>query len=128
MNYRDYIANVRSDCYEYIDDNFDPREYTGRDLYEFFDDMELVVTGNDNGSYYCSTYMAEQAVSGVVFDNDFLLSFRAYGLDDIFQSDDLIGDPERFDVIVRYTAFQELYSELENYCLDLIEDVSEEEE
>ena len=116
MKFFDYVANVREDAENYISANYD----SSVDFDDFYCDMELSVTGNDNGSYYCNSYCAREAVSEVLFDPDFLDAVQSYGTDiftscfpgDLFE---LLLDPEGVDVMVRIVVLSILYGELEEY-------------
>ena len=91
----------------------------GCDIDEVMCDMELSVTGNDNGSYYCSSSRAQAAVEGVIFDNDFHNAANCYG----FCLSDYLDSPETFDVVVRIVAFNELYSDIYSMVKSAIEEV-----
>lgn len=109
MNRHEYEEQVLSDCKDWIDEN---HEY-----YSSFesarDDMELAVTGNDNGSYYCNSYKAEQAVGGVIFDSSIsdLLQFHL-GVEGGIPTH---RGAETADVYVRIAIFYELSNEIESY-------------
>lgn len=67
----DYKENVKSDILGYISENFAIYEVTeklaDRDEWEqeLYDDLWISdsVTGNASGSYYCSTWSAEEAIA-----------------------------------------------------------------
>lgn len=87
----------------------------------FIDDA---VTGNGSGSYYCNSYKAEQAVSGIIFDEEAVDEFRGMGYDGIPTE---MG-AESCDVIARCIALGLVSGELENYYNSLIEAAEEEED
>lgn len=117
MRYADYLDDVLCDVKNYIDENKD--YLRGCDIDNVMDDMELSVTGNDNGSYYCSSAKARAAVEGVVFDNDFHNAANHYG----FCLSDYLDSPETFDVVVRIVAFHQLYDEIYTMVENAIEEV-----
>lgn len=70
MNYSDYRSEVYEDTIQYIKDcdylnNFadpDPDcRWEGREFCDMMDEAMLPVTGDDNGSYYCNSYKAQEA-------------------------------------------------------------------
>ena len=69
MNERyDYMAEVKQDVLDYIEDEINLPEWRGRaeELEEHLNDVLWVsdrVTGNASGSYYCNTWAAEEAIS-----------------------------------------------------------------
>lgn len=107
MNKQDYIENLKQDAIEWMDDN--------AESYDSFDnawyDMELTITGNDCGSYYCNTKRAEESLAGVIWDTEVIDAVEAYGYEGI----PMYKGAEAVDVIVRIALLGELYSELEEY-------------
>ena len=64
----DYLAAVKADVVAYIEDEISLEEWRGRreELEEHLNDELWAcdrVTGNASGSYYCSTWKAEEALS-----------------------------------------------------------------
>ena len=64
----DYLAAVKADVAAYIEEEVDLSEWRGRreELEEHLNDELWTcdrVTGNASGSYYCSTWKAEEALS-----------------------------------------------------------------
>lgn len=114
MNKEQYIGNLLADGIEFIDDNYDIYD-TFDDLY---DEMELVITGNDNGSYYCNTAKAEEALAGVIWDQDVIDAVRWLG----YESIPLSEGAESADVIVRIALMNEVTNRLKNYYEELKED------
>lgn len=127
MNYSDYHEAVYSDTIEYIEDqsylgNFadpDPNCTWGwSDFLDMMDEIELCVTGNDNGSYYCNSYKAKQALQDAVFDEDILALLSAHGLEDSFWRYMREGDYESADVIIRCAMFYEIYDDVQEWIID----------
>lgn len=109
MDKQQYEQAVLEDSREWIDENV---EYY--DCFESAkDDMELVVTGNDNGSYYCNTARAEEALSGVMFDTSIAEALELHlGIQGGIPTD---RGAETADVYVRFVCFYEQLSEIEEY-------------
>lgn len=109
MDKQQYEQAVLEDSKEWIDENI---EYY--DCFESArDDMELVVTGNDNGSYYCSTYKAEQALKDIVFDNSIADALKfELGIEGGLPLD---RGAETCDVLVRFVCFYEQLNTIEKY-------------
>lgn len=127
MNYSDYHEAVYSDTIEYIEDqgylhNFadpDPNCTWGwNDFLDMMEEIELCVTGNDNGSYYCNSYKAKQALQDAVFDEDILTLLSAHGLEDSFWRYMREGDYESADVIIRCAMFYEVYDDVQEWIID----------
>ena len=115
MTYEDYINDIIVDGKQYIEEFLEYNK--DADLDDIIDAMFVSrVTGNDNGSYYCNSYKAKQALKDVVFEDWFEDMFEEFGL-----SSNLFRDPEGLDVSVRcyllgdpkvVEAFEDYYSEL----------------
>lgn len=127
MNYSDYHEAVYSDTIEYIEDqgylhNFadpDPNCTWGwNDFLDMMEEIELCVTGNDNGSYYCNSYKAKQALQDAVFDEDILTLLSAHSLEDSFWRYMREGDYESADVIIRCAMFYEVYDDVQEWIID----------
>ena len=127
MNYSDYREAVYSDTIEYIEDqgylhNFadpDPNCTWGwNDFLDMMEEIELCVTGNDNGSYYCNSYKAKQALQDAVFDEDILTLLSAHGLEDSFWRYMRESDYESADVIIRCAMFYEVYDDVQEWIID----------
>ena len=117
MTFEDYKNETRENIKEYIRENYEKEELDSIDLDSLRDDLFMAdsVTGNASGSYTCNTYQAEQNVSGIIWDDEFIdaLDF-AYGED--------IGDcmkrgAETVDVTARclsldYLDLQEIVDEI----------------
>lgn len=107
MNKQQYIENLLADAKDWIDEN---AEYYDR-FDDAYDEMQMVITGNDNGSYYCSTRRAEESLSGVMWDNDVIELCKDLGYDGIPTE----KGAEACDVIVRYVLCGDIYGEAEDY-------------
>lgn len=72
MNFRDYIEETKENAKEYITSEWDYLK--DKESEEIFDDLFLSdsVTGNGSGSYTFSTYQAQQNISELIFDDDFI--------------------------------------------------------
>ena len=120
MTYEDYINDIIVDGKQYIKEFL---EYDkNADLDEIIDAMFVSnVTGNDNGSYYCNSYKAKQAVKDVIFEDWFKDMCDEFGVFERKDVIDFLYDPESLDVSVRcyllgssevIEAFENYYSEL----------------
>lgn len=114
MNKSEYEIEVLEDAKEWMEENIS--------YYDNFEDayyeLELVVSGNDNGSYYCNTYKAQEALEGVIFDSSIQELLRFY-LD--IQELPISRGAETCDVLVRIVLLQDNYSELERFFNELKE-------
>ena len=111
MNKQEYLEDLLESGKEWIDDyfygSFDPDD----EFSDIYDDMQMVITGNDNGSFYCSTAKAAEAISEAMWDEEVVDLIRELGYDGIPTD----KGPEAVDVIIRYALLGEVYSELEDY-------------
>lgn len=111
MNKQEYLDELLESGKEWINDyfygSFDPDD----EFSDIYDDMQMVITGNDNGSYYCSTAKATEAISEAMWDEEVVDLIRDLGYDGIPTD----KGPEAVDVIIRYALLGEVYSELEDY-------------
>lgn len=121
MTYEDYVNDIIVDGKEYIKETLDYNPDTDFDT--ILDDMFVSrVTGNDNGSYYCNSYKAEQAVKDVIFEDWFLDMCKDF---DIFNREDpieFIFNPEAMDVSVRcyLLGFSDVIESLQEYYDELV--------
>ena len=100
MNFDDYCSEVYNDSMDVIRDSY--KDYDNwEDLY---DELFLCVTGNDNGSHYCNSAKAEEALEGVLWDSDYAAEYGSLPTD---------KGPEVCDVIVRINALEGMGSNLE---------------
>lgn len=129
MNYNEYKEQIFNDTIEYIKDNeylanfknADPNyRWEEREFYEIMEDAELPVTGNDNGSYYCSSYKAKEALRDAVFDTDILSVLSANCMEDMFWRYMQDGDYESADVIIRCAMFYEISYDVEAWIEEQI--------
>lgn len=102
--YVDSVATAIRDC---IGDFVDPSDYPDFDTFEsvadaYRDDIELEATGNDNGSFFCSSYRAKEFIGSAVWDDDLVSAMRDYG--------DIPTDPETWDVVARIAVFSDAWS------------------
>lgn len=107
MNKMNYLIQLSIDGREFIEDNvgyYDSFE-------DLFDEMQNVITGNYNGSYYFSRYKAEQAVADAIWDDEIIDALKDLGYDGV----PLEKGPEAVDVIIRCALIYEIHSELESY-------------
>lgn len=120
MNKQEYLVDLLEAGQDWIDENIEDYDNFSDAYWE----MELVITGNDNGSYYCNSYKAEEAVSGVLWDEEIVEAVKELGFDGMPTD----KGPEALDVIVRIALLSYIYSDLEDYWDDNKEDEEEEEE
>ena len=68
----DYVEETKENAKEYI--QFEWQYLKDKDKEEIFDILFLEdsVTGNGSGSYTFSTYQAQQNISELIFDDDFI--------------------------------------------------------
>lgn len=120
MTYEDYINDIIVDGKQYIEEFLEYNK--NADLDEIIDSMFVSsVTGNDNGSYYCNSYKAKQAVKDVIFEDWFKDMCDEFGVFERKDVIDFLYNPESLDVSVRcyllgssevIEAFENYYSEL----------------
>lgn len=129
MNYSDYRYEVYEDTIQYIKDceylnNFadpDPDyRWEERESYDMMDEAMLPITGDDNGSYYCNSYKAQEALRDVPFDQDILSVLSANCMEDSFWRYMREGDYEAADVIIRYAMFYEIYNDVQAWIEEQI--------
>lgn len=129
MNYNDYRREVYEDTIQYINDceylnNFtdpDPDcRWEEREFYDMMDEAWLPVTGNDDGSYYCNSYKAKEALKDAIFDTDILTLLSGHEMEDSFWRYMQEGDYEAADVIVRCAMFWEVESDVQAWIEEQI--------
>ena len=119
----DYLAAVKADVVAYIEDEISLEEWRGRreELEEHLNDELWAcdqVTGNASGSYYCSTWKAEEALShNWDLLADALVEFGQDGVDVLRQG------AEAMDVTIRCYQLGQAISEALN---ELSEELEEE--
>ena len=114
MNKHEYIEELLDAGKEYIDEYFECSFDPDEDFSDIFDDMQLRITGNDNGSYYCSSAKAKEAIADAMWDEEVVDAVRDLGYDGIPTD----KGPEAVDVIIRFALLGEVYSDLECYFDD----------
>lgn len=108
MNKNEYLAEILYDAKDWIDTNHVDYWYFD----EAWNAMELEITGNDNGSYYCSSAKAIEALKDVIFDYDVKEAIKDY----MPCYDMLEADPETLDVIVRIALMERyLFEDIKEY-------------
>lgn len=125
MNWADYIEAVRNDTENFFIengylDNFKNDDWDYNDFSDLMDEIELCVSGNDNGSYYCNSYRAEQAVKDIIFDDDFYDAAQCHETWYYFQKYLGKQDAEAADVIARLTAFYENWCDIKMWLEEKI--------
>lgn len=115
MNFSEYQDAVIAEAKQYIDDdgveNYD-------DFDEWLDDYQDQITGNDNGSFYCSYALAEEALQGVMFDERVITYCDDLGYDNGLPLD---KGPEACDVIVRFIALYTVLGDITEYWYEVKE-------
>lgn len=122
MLWSEYQEEVKSDAMDAIKENLEYND-SWDEMYDslFIDDS---VTGNASGSYYCNSYKAAEAVSGIIFDSEAVDEFKAAGYDGIPTEE----GAETCDVIARCICLGLVSGELEEYYDSLTEQDEDEDE
>lgn len=122
MLWSEYMDEVKSDAMDAIKENLEYND-SWDEMYDslFMDDS---VTGNASGSYYCNSYKAEKAVSGIIFDDEAITEFEDMGYDGIPTKE----GAETCDVIARCICLGLVSGELEEYYDSLTEDEDEDDD
>ena len=122
MNFQDYIACVRADGEDFINDQY--KDYNDWD--SIYDEMFVNdgVTGNSSGSYTFNTYTAKKNVEELVWGDDFINELNGMGMN---LAECIKGGPESMDVIARCLALPYASSYLEKLFNELKEEEAEEE-
>lgn len=122
MLWSEYQEEVKSDAMKAIKENLEYND-SWDEMYDslFMDDS---VTGNASGSYYFNSYKAEQAISGIIFDDEATDEFEAMGYDGIPTEE----GAEACDVIARCICLGLVSGELEEYYDSLTEQDEDEDE
>lgn len=110
MEWNDYLEEVRGCAEEFIDNELDDDV---KDFDEAFDILrdDDAVTGNASGSFTMNRAQAKENIEDILWDSEVETRFCEMGYDGFPMSE----GPEAIDVIARYIALGELYSELETY-------------
>ena len=122
MLWSEYQEEVKSDAMDAIKENLKYND-SWDEMYDslFMDDS---VTGNASGSYYCNSYKAAEAISGIIFDDEAITEFEYMGYDGIPTEE----GAETCDVIARCICLGLVSGELEEYYDSLTEQDEDEEE
>ncbi|MBT1161229.1 hypothetical protein [Bifidobacterium sp. SO1] len=114
MENYNYSDAVRSDILDWLEDNHS----LYMDADDARDSCELTVTGNDNGSYTCSSYQAAEYVRPFIWGSEWD-AFTDYVTDELgMDMGKAMQDAETLDVYVRFYYFGQVWQEL----VDDIED------
>lgn len=113
MNKEEYKEEIYSDACDWISDRY--MDYD--DFQELYEDMAYDITGNSNGSYYCNMVLAEEAVLGVIFDEDINDECSRWG----FHGLPIKKGPEFCDVVVRIIILHDMYYRVKKVFDDLKE-------
>lgn len=115
MLWSEYQEEVKSDAMDAIKENLKYND-SWDEMYDslFMDDS---VTGNASGSYYCNSYKAAEAISGIIFDDEAITEFEYMGYDGIPTEE----GAETCDVIARCICLGLVSGELEEYYDSLTE-------
>lgn len=117
MRFDEYKYSVQMDMLDYIEENLQSFK---DNKFRAIDDMRMVVTGDDNGSYYCDAYKARKAVSPAMWEiGDELES--AYGHITFAEA---AKEAEYMDCLIRDYAFMQLYDEIDYMIENVIDDQS----
>lgn len=119
MNFREYIEETKENVKEYIKENWSYLE--DKTTEEIQDDLFLAdtVTGNGSGSFTFSAYEAQQNISELIFDEDFINALQwSFGQD---LGDLIKKGAEAVDVTARCLALYEFD------IIEIIEEIREEE-
>lgn len=125
MEWADYIEAVRNDTENFFIergylDNFKNDDWGYNDFSELMDEIELRVSGNDNGSYYFNFQKAQEAVKDIIFDDDFYDAAQCHETWYHFQKYLGKQDAESADVIARLTAFCENWCDIQKWLEEKI--------
>lgn len=120
MDRFEYMDEIWQGIEEWIDEN----HY----YYDRFDsawcEMQDAVTGSDNGSHYCNSVRAEEALAGVLFDDVVYEACVNAG----YRGIPVHLGPELCDVAVRVALMERyLYPKAERYWDEVKEEEDEEE-
>lgn len=132
MDFDGYKEAVKSDSKQYIAENidayFDEEDGSASDFSEVYDDLFIAdsVTGNGSGSYTCNSYAAMQNVSEVIWDSEFWNSFDMMGYDASSIVDAFKTGAENIDVLARIFALSDVYGDIEEDYMSMVEDKREE--
>ena len=107
-----YRSDLRDEIVETLKDYVDGITPTYQWCWDHYDDVELPVTGNDNGSWTCNASKSSENMQNVMFSDDwdgFVHSDYAY--------DAPLDDAEKLEVFYRTWLFSE---EFDNAVSELL--------
>lgn len=113
MTHNDYKEAVLDSAKGWIDECDD--DYILNTAFDHaMDYCRLTSTGNDSGSFYCNSVMAEEAVRDVMFDSELMKNIcDAFGSE--FMARMFGKGAESLDVVVREFCFDEVYDRIRDY-------------
>lgn len=101
-----YRSDLRDEIVETLKDYADGITPTYQWCWDQYDDVELPVTGNDNGSWTCNVSKSSENMQNVMFSDDwdgFIHSDYAY--------DAPLDDAEKLEICYREYLFDEEFPE-----------------
>ena len=107
MNKREYIENIYNDAVEWMDENINDYD----SFHDAYVEMGNVISGNYNGSYYCNAAKADDALSGVMWDDEVMNAVEIYYGEPLPLSE----GPEICDVVVRMSLLYLIYDDIFDY-------------
>ena len=111
MGIYDYYDAVKADLFEYLKEIADYESFYYPDIDHIWDDSSLYnrITGNIDGSYYCNTYLAEEALC-----HNWNLLFEVIEEYDLRNEDVIKRGAEYCDVLVRDYVLGQILSEYDS--------------
>ena len=107
MNVKEYLEELMGDAEAWIDENVDWFD----DFDAAYDELELTITGNADGSYYFNAAKAAEAVNDVIWDPQIYEELTYMGYNGVPTH----KGPEFVDVLVRLALLPRLYNDIELY-------------
>lgn len=113
-SFADYRNEVSQDACRVIDEEGRWYIENGSDFETFYDDLWTndSVTGNGSGSYYFNAFKAKQAISDIIWDEEFRDMCEEWGMDGAAM---LANGPEGVDVSLRCYALGFVRDSIEDY-------------
>ncbi len=111
MGIYDYYDAVKADLFEYLKEIADYESFYYPDIDHIWDDSSLYnrITGNIDGSYYCNTYLAEEALC-----HNWNLLFEVIEEYDLRNENVIKRGAEYCDVLVRDYVLGQILSEYDS--------------
>ena len=111
MGICDYYDAVKADLFEYLKEIADYESFYYPDIDHIWDDSSLYnrITGNIDGSYYCNTYLAEEALC-----HNWNLLFEVIEEYDLRNENVIKRGAEYCDVLVRDYVLGQILSEYDS--------------